>query len=95
MRHGRAIPPTGELDVYPLLGLLGWTQMLEFVGTGTQLVDEAAAAEVVLGFTAEVVGLAVAAGQVYTEVERVGAGATGPTGGYLDLQPGLETELEE
>jgi hypothetical protein len=28
--------PTGEVELYPLEGALGCTQMLEVVGTGTQ-----------------------------------------------------------
>jgi hypothetical protein len=44
------MPPTGELDEYPFHGLFGCWQMLEAVGTGTQLL-------VVLDGFAEVVGL--------------------------------------
>ena len=42
------MPPTGELDVYPFHGLFGCWQILDAVGTGTQLVvlDNAAAEEV-------------------------------------------------
>ena len=52
--------PTGEPEPYPLLGLCGCVQMLEFVGTGMQLVLVAALELVVLGLAEEVE----AAGQV-------------------------------
>lgn len=35
-------------------------------------------------------GVVVDAGQVYTVVERLGAGTLGLDGGYLDLQPSFE-----
>lgn len=84
------MPPTGDEEVYPFLGLSGCEQMFELVGTGTQLVVDAAAEleDALLG-----VGVADAAGQVYTEVDKVGAGGAGPEGGYLFLQPPREQEL--
>ena len=57
---------------------------MELVGTGTQLVFD--------GATLLVVGLALVvlfAGQVYTVVDKVGDGAEGPLGGYLEVQPPL------
>jgi hypothetical protein len=63
--------------------------MLLLVGTGTQLVDVDEGAIVVLGLT----GVVDAAGQVYTVVDKTGAGEDGPVGGYLFLQPPREQEL--
>lgn len=55
------MPPTGEEEEYPSLGLFGCVQMFELVGTGTQLVVDAAAEpdDALLG-----VGVVEAAGQV-------------------------------
>jgi hypothetical protein len=55
------MPPTGEEEEYPFLGLFGCVQMFELVGTGTQLVVDAAAEpdDALLG-----VGVVEAAGQV-------------------------------
>lgn len=83
VKHGSSIPPTGADEEYPFPGLCGCEQMFEFVGTGTQ--DEEDAVDVVV-----VLGLAVAGGQVYTEVDTLGGGTDGPEGGYLDLQLSLE-----
>jgi hypothetical protein len=35
VKKGRVMPPTGEVEVYPLGGEFGWVQMLLVVGTGT------------------------------------------------------------
>lgn len=53
--------PTGDEELYPLLGLFGWVQTLELVGTGMQLVVVAAAFEVVVD---DLAGVVLAAGQV-------------------------------
>lgn len=55
---------------------------------GTQVVEDGGV-ELVVGL----VGVVVAAGHVYTEVDREGLGADGPVGGYLPLQPPREQDL--
>lgn len=63
---------------------LAGVQMLEFVGTGTQLVLEVVVLEVV-----GVDGGVDFAGQVYTEVEMVGLGGVQFGGGFLAVQLAL------
>lgn len=63
-----------------MLGFDGWVQMLEHVGTGTQV--EVVGVAVVL-VEVEVV---VFGGQVYTVVEIIGVGADHPDGGLFDKQ---------
>jgi len=64
VKHGREMPPTGKVEVYPFAGLCGWLQIHEVVGIGMQDVD----VELVVGFV--LVGLVVVDdGQVYTDVE--------------------------